>query len=106
MRCLLINSGLTCSEGIYAGVLGPAYETPSEASAYQAFGADMIGMSTVLEAEAASALGMNVLGLSLITNRIPVNYSQINNLSHEEVIGVAFNHLEDVFSVIIRYLTE
>lgn len=106
MSDLLKNSGLACSEGVYAGVLGPAYETPSEAVAYLNAGADMIGMSTVLEAETAAVLGFKVLGLSLITNRIPLDFTQISVLTHEEVIGVAFAHLEEIFSVLVRYLTD
>ncbi|MHB8140056.1 MAG: purine-nucleoside phosphorylase [Vulcanimicrobiaceae bacterium] len=55
--------------GVYAGVLGPTYETPAEARYLRTIGADAVGMSTVLEAIAARANGMDLLGISLITNR-------------------------------------
>ncbi len=55
-------------EGVYAGVLGPNYETPAEARYLRTIGADAVGMSTVLEAIFARFLNMGVLGVSLITN--------------------------------------
>jgi len=59
---------LTLHEGIYAGVYGPAYETPAEAHMLRLLGASVVGMSTVLETIAARALGLDVLGISLATN--------------------------------------
>ncbi len=62
------KSRLGLKEAIYAGVLGPSYETPAEARYYRTTGADCIGMSTVLETIAARQLGLQVCGVSLITN--------------------------------------
>jgi purine-nucleoside phosphorylase len=58
----------TLPEGVYAAFLGPSYETPAEVRMARALGADLVGMSTVLEAIAARQLGVEVLGLSLVTN--------------------------------------
>jgi purine-nucleoside phosphorylase len=55
-------------EGVYMGFHGPEFETPAEVRAARAWGADVVGMSTVLEVIAARHLGMEVLGLSLATN--------------------------------------
>ncbi len=62
------ESGLTLPHAVYAGVLGPAYESPAEVRMFAGLGADVVGMSTVHEALAAAALGMQVAGLSVVTN--------------------------------------
>jgi purine-nucleoside phosphorylase len=55
-------------EGIYAGMLGPTYETAAEARYLRTIGADAVGMSTVLETIAARARSLQVFGISVITN--------------------------------------
>lgn len=60
--------GMPLSEGVYAGLLGPSYETPAEIRFLGRIGADAVGMSTVLEVIAARARGLRCLGLSVITN--------------------------------------
>jgi purine-nucleoside phosphorylase len=62
------DAGERLTEGVYAGLLGPAYETPAEVRMLRALGADAVGMSTVLEVIAARAAGLRVVGFSLITN--------------------------------------
>jgi purine-nucleoside phosphorylase len=61
-------AGVVLQRGVYAGVLGPSYETPAEIRMLAAFGADAVGMSTVCEAQAAHAAGMRVAAVSCITN--------------------------------------
>ncbi|NTU70565.1 MAG: purine-nucleoside phosphorylase [Coriobacteriia bacterium] len=68
-------------QGRYAGLLGPAYETPAEVAYLRAIGADIVGMSTVPEVIAARALGMRVLGMSLVTN-----VAAGVGLDHQEVL--------------------
>ena len=60
--------GVTLHEGVYAGLLGPQYETPAEVRMLRTLGADAVGMSTVLEAIQARALGLEVAGFSCLTN--------------------------------------
>ena len=73
------------SEGVYAGLTGPQYETPAEIAMLRAVGADLVGMSTVLETIAARSLGMEVLGLSLVTN-LAAGITGAP-LSHQEVLA-------------------
>lgn len=73
----------TC-KGVYAGLLGPTYETPAEIRMYRALGADAVGMSTVPESIAANHLGVQVAGLSCITNLAAGLSPQ--KLTHQEVI--------------------
>ena len=56
------------AEGVYVQFPGPQYETPAEVRMARAFGGDLVGMSTTLEAIAACEAGMEVLGISLVTN--------------------------------------
>lgn len=58
----------TLNEGVYMGFHGPHFETPAEIRAARVWGADLVGMSTVMETIAARHMGMEVLGLSLATN--------------------------------------
>ena len=54
-------------EGVYAMLPGPHYETAAEGAMLKRFGADAVGMSTVLEVIAARELAMEVLALSMVT---------------------------------------
>lgn len=58
----------TLTEGVYAQLPGPHYETPAEIKMLRVLGADLVGMSTTLEAIAARDAGAEVLGISLVTN--------------------------------------
>ncbi len=77
-------------EGVYAGLLGPSYETPAEIRMLEAMGADLVGMSTVLETIAARFLGMEVVGVSLVSNKAAGmgGKAATQKLSHKEVIEV------------------
>lgn len=65
---LAIERETTLHEGVYAGLRGPQYETPAEIRMLRAFGADAVGMSTVLEALQARELAMKVTAFSCLTN--------------------------------------
>ncbi|GAB6901412.1 purine-nucleoside phosphorylase [Kineosporia succinea] len=72
-------------EGVYAQFHGPQYETPAEVRMAGRLGADLVGMSTALEAIAAREAGLEILGISLVTN-LAAGISE-TPLSHEEVLA-------------------
>lgn len=76
--------GMVLHQGVYAGLLGPQYETPAEVRMVQTLGARAVGMSTVLEAIQARALGLEVGGFSCLTN-FAAGISP-TALSHAEVL--------------------
>ncbi len=89
---------LNLREGVYAGVLGPSYETPAEIRMLRAIGADAVGMSTVLEVIALRQLGVRVAGVSAITNRAAGLSSR--TLDHVEVQATA----ERIRRVFVEFL--
>ena len=103
LRTTAEKLGITLREGVYAGLLGPSYETPSEVKMLRLLGADAVGMSTVPEVILARALGMRVAGVSCITNAAAGVTGAA--LSHAEVlettnrVSAAFESLVTEFLV-------
>lgn len=85
LRALACRVDPTLTEGVYAGMAGPQYETPAEIRMLRTVGADLVGMSTVHEAIAARAAGAQLLGLSLVTNLAAGLTGEA--LSHTEVLA-------------------
>jgi purine-nucleoside phosphorylase len=83
-RTVAREAGIRLEEGVYAGLLGPSYETPTEVRMLEKLGADAVGMSTVPEVIVARSRGMRCLGFSSITN--PGAGISAQPLSHEEVL--------------------
>jgi purine-nucleoside phosphorylase len=94
---------LDVAEGVYAGLLGPTYETPAEVNMLERLGADAVGMSTVLETIALRHRGVRVLGVSCITNHAAGKSS--TPLSHDEVGQVAQQASADFTRLIARTVT-
>jgi len=86
--------GIALHQGVYAGVLGPSYESAAEIGMLARAGADAVGMSTVLEASEARCRGIKVLGLSLITNRAtgtgdgPARHEEVTMVGEQAAIRV------------------
>jgi purine-nucleoside phosphorylase len=80
------TKGVPLQRGVYAGVLGPTYETPAEIRMLRTIGCHAVGMSTVVEASAAHAMGAEIAGLSLIANKAAGLRAE--PLSHAEVVAV------------------
>ncbi len=84
LRALCREIDPTLAEGVYLQFRGPQYETPAEVRMAGTLGADLVGMSTTLEAIAAREAGMEILGLSLVTNLAAGMTGEA--LNHEEVL--------------------
>lgn len=101
-RAAAADAGVPLAEGVYAGLLGPTYETAAEVRALGVLGADYVGMSTVCEAIMAAALDMEILGLTLVTNKA----GQATN-THAEVLEEADRGgaaCQEIILGVLRYL--
>lgn len=86
-------------EGVYVQLTGPAYESPAEITMLKSFGADAVGMSTVVEAVAANHMGMKICGISCVCNKAAGLSDR--PLSHEEVQEAA-DAASGKFKVLVR----
>jgi len=84
---------ITLHQGVYAGLLGPQYETPAEVRMLRSLGADAVGMSTVLETIQARALGLQVAGFSCLTNWAAGMGE--HQLTHEDVLATGQSAARD-----------
>lgn len=93
-----LERGIELFKGVYIGVHGPEMETPAETRMYRQWGADAVGMSTVLEVIAARHMGLQCLGLSCLTNlNLPDN---MQPAPIEDVIATARNAAPQLADVI------
>ncbi len=81
------DTGITLARGVYAGLLGPSYETPAEIRMLATMGASVVGMSTVLEAIALRHMGVKTLAVSVVSNAAAGLGEEL--LDHSDVAVVA-----------------
>lgn len=98
-REVALKEGLDVAEGVYAGLVGPSYETPAEVDYLEKIGADAVGMSTVMEVIAARARNLKVFGVSTVTNLAAGRV--VGTLSHQEVMDVAA-HVGDKVATLVE----
>lgn len=103
-RAIAARQAVTLARGVYAGVLGPSYETPAEVRMLRTLGADAVGMSTVLEVIAARQLGVRCLGISCITNAASGVTDDV--LSHEDVQRVANAAADQLQALVTAVVSE
>src|SRR3984885_13064913 len=91
--------GKTAHQGVYAGLLGPSYETPAEIRYLRTIGADLVGMSTIAEVIAARHMGLKVLAISCVTNMAAGILDQV--ITHDEVLETT-NRVQGEFVELLR----
>ena len=96
--------GVNLVEGVYAGLVGPQYETPAEVRMLRSLGADSVGMSTVLECIAARWAGLKVCGVSLVTNAGAGYTDEV--LTHDEVLAAGAEAGPRLARVVRRFLAD
>lgn len=96
------EKGVPLQEGVYAGLLGPSYETPAEIRMLRTLGADAVGMSTVSEVIVARHAGLEVLGISCISNMAAGILDQ--PLSHAEVMETTDRVREKFLSLVLAII--
>jgi purine-nucleoside phosphorylase len=96
--------GQTVHEGVYAGLLGPNYETPAEIRYLRTIGADLVGMSTIPEVIAARHMGLKVLALSCVTNMAAGISGEV--LNHEDVLATGERVKGDFVALLRAILPE
>jgi purine-nucleoside phosphorylase len=98
------RTGKTVYQGVYAGLLGPSYETPAEIRYLRTIGADLVGMSTIPEVIAARHMGIKVLAISCVTNMAAGISDEV--LSHEDVLATGERVKGDFVALLRAVLPE
>jgi len=105
IRAACEKKGVPIAEGVYACLLGGSYETPAEIRMLAAMGADLVGMSTALEAIAAHAMGSRVVAMSFVTNiAAGLSPSVLDHAEVTEAAAAVEEQLARALRIVVRTL--
>jgi purine-nucleoside phosphorylase len=102
LKQVAAKAGITLREGVYAGLLGPTYETPAEVRMLRRLGANAVGMSTVSEVIALRHMGIKCGAMSCITNLAAGITSA--TLDHKEVEETARTRQQDLLTLLAGWV--
>jgi inosine/guanosine/xanthosine phosphorylase family protein len=102
LRAAAAEVGIALAEGVYLAVMGPSFETPAEIRAFQALGADAVGMSTVQETILARHCGLRVAAVSVITNLAEGMSDE--PLTHEQTLRAAQEGAGDLARLLLEFI--
>lgn len=106
LRAFMLESAqevdVKLNQGVYAGWMGPAFETPAEIRMLKGLGVDTVGMSTVPDNIVARHCGLRVVGVSVITN-LACGLSPIK-LSHDLTLSEAEKGGTNLIKIIRRFV--
>jgi purine-nucleoside phosphorylase len=103
LKTALTGAGLRTHEGVYLGLLGPSFETPSEVQLYSSWNMQAVGMSTVWESIALNHSGARVAGLSLISNAA-CGLGDGLPLEHEKIVEACRLSAGRILAVLLDWL--
>jgi purine-nucleoside phosphorylase len=95
LQAVARDAAINLREGVYAGLLGPSYETPAEVRMLRMLGAQAVGMSTVSEAIALRHMGVRVAALSCIANLAagiagrPLDHAEVETVARSRRAALA-----------------
>jgi len=106
LKAAALRESVTLHEGVYAGLLGPSYETPAEVEMVRRAGGDAVGMSTVLEAIAICQMGGRLAGFSVISNAAAGTGNPEDTLDHNEVKDAALLAKDGMIRMMTSFIND
>jgi len=99
-----LKLGFSLPTGTYWATLGPNYETRAEYRMFRNLGADMVGMSTVPEANIAFAHQVDVLAFSIVTNVANSDIASVTD--HADVLNWSARAKSQLLPLVQELLSE
>lgn len=100
VKSALLKEDLEVNDGVYLGLSGPTFETPSEVRLFASWNLQAVGMSTVWENIALNHLGVSVAGVSLISN-LACGLGDKKALDHNVVIAASKKSAHKILKALV-----